>query len=328
MGRTAISHEYQDIIEASAGQNPLEEIDVEAQVMERVEQLWLMRNRPTAWKVRLRKPTAMFSLLMVFLLLSVTAYAAAEYIQIRNSRGEVKVKYMEAEPVQQSAHVGNNMLRQQMESKALAFAKPGELIAYYVKENAAEKSAEALKFVHKEQRLTAYTDFSAEIRRTGAPMLPEAPEGYSFQYGNVGPDFPYNSPMMQQELYRETLNELRAQAEQATGEQRLFMKSVPWTSPLSVSAMYAKGGGFLGISAQMMHGGDMMVQQGAEEQAKKITVAGTDVVINTLGIGPDRQHHYLTWYNEEYDAYFLLTSYGDRTLSEEKLLKLVEELLQ
>lgn len=327
MGRTEISHEYQDIIEASAGRNPLKEIDVETQVMERVERLELAHNHPAAWKRRLRKPTAVFSLLMAFLLLSVTAYAAAEYIQIRNSKGEVKVQYAEPVPVQGSSHTENNKFRPQMAAKALAFAKPGELIGYYVKEDSAEKSAEALKFVHKEQRLTAYADFSAEIRRTGAPMLPEALEGYSFQYGNVGPDFPYNSPSMQQKLYRETLNELRAQAEQATGEQRLFMKSVPWTSPLSVSAMYAKDGGFLGISAQMMHGGGMMVQQGAEEQAKKITVAGTDVIINTLGIGPDRQHNYLTWYNEEYDAYFLLTSYGDRTLSEEKLLKIVEELL-
>ncbi|OKP99263.1 hypothetical protein [Paenibacillus sp. P46E] len=328
MGRTAISHEYQDIITASAGRNPLEAIDVEAQVMERVERLGMTRTRPAAWKGRLRQPTAVFSLLMVFLLLSVTAYAAAEYIQIRNSRGEVKVQYMEPEPVQQSGHLVNNKLRQQIEAKALAFAKPGELIGYYVKEDAAEGAAEALKFVYKEQRLTAYADFSAEIHRTGAPMLPEAPEGYAFQNGTVEPDFPYNSPMMQQELYLGTLNELRTQAEQATGGQQLFMKSVPWTSPISVSASYAKDGGFLGISAHMMHGGDMRVWQGAEEQANKITVAGTDVIVNTLGIGSDKQHNYLTWYNERYDAYFTVTSYGDKTLSEEKLLKLVAELLQ
>ncbi|GGF65372.1 hypothetical protein GCM10010912_07980 [Paenibacillus albidus] len=324
MERTAISHEYQDIMQASSGQEQLREIDVVEQVMGRVERL--AYNHPAVWKERLCKPTAVFSLLTVLLLLSVTAYAATEYIQIRNSKGEVKVQYTEPGQTGGTSHVGADKL--EMQAKAIAFAKPGELIAYYVKDDVvSDKKGGTLKFVYKEKRIAAYSDFLKEIRRTGAPVLPEAPGGYSFQYAYVSPNFPNTPSDKGDSLYLDILNELRSEAEKTAGNQKLFMKSVPWTTPVMVNAIYAKDGGTLNISAYLMHGGNMTVWQEQENQTSKVTVAGTEVVINSV-TKDQVNYRYLDWYNEEQDAYYNLTSNGDRTLSREKLLQLAGELLQ
>ncbi|MNW70981.1 hypothetical protein D3C74_505580 [compost metagenome] len=39
-------------------------------------------------------------------------------------------------------------------------------------------------------------------------------------------------------------------------------------------------------------------------------------------------YHYLSWYNEKQDAYYMLTTYGGHELSKEKLLHLAGELIQ
>ncbi|WP_339268338.1 hypothetical protein [Paenibacillus sp. FSL R5-0470] len=322
MERTTISDEYQNIIYASAGNELLGEIDVEERVMGHIRGI---SDRKRSFSLSLKtmnKTTAVASMLALFLMISVTAYAASEYIQIRNSEGVVKVQHVAPN---ESAGVASY---DKYAQKVDAFAKPGELIAYLVNNNAgAAGLATELSFKYKEQRIGGYSDFLKEIKRTGAPMLPALAAGYAFEYGVINPNHPTTDAEKNSSLYQETLQDLTAQANKDKGSSNLFMKAIPWSEPGWISAIYSKNNAFIGISATIMHGGKVFVEQEPENQADKIIVAGTEVIYNKV-VKEEVSYDYLNWYNEKQDAYYTLSSYGDKILSKEQFLQLAGELLK
>lgn len=317
MERATNSNEYQDIILASADKEQLPKIDVVERVMGRI--MPSAASRRPLRQMLMSRTMAAAGMLMLLLLVSVTAYAASEYIQIRNGAGTVKVQHIPRTEIPVATY---NKYEQQAE----AFAKPGELIAYYVKDKAGSGDLSAeLQFKYKERRITAYSDFLRESQRTKAPVLPEAPVEYSFVYGTVSPTFPTTEIEKNGTLYKETLYDLMAQANKANGSGNLFMKAIPWSESGSISGVYSHGEGYIGISATMMHGRKVIVEQESENKVDKIMVAGQEVVYNNV----NKEHvsyHYLNWYNEEEDAYYTLTTYGDNRLSKEELLQLASEL--
>ncbi|OMD44193.1 hypothetical protein [Paenibacillus odorifer] len=322
MERTPISNEYQDIIYASAGNELLGEIDVEEKVMGHIRGI---SDRKRSFSLSLKtmnKTTAIASMLALFLMISVTAYAASEYIQIRNSEGVVKVQHVA--PNDSAGVASYDKYAAQIDT----LAKPGELIAYLVNNKAGtEGLGPDLQFKYKEQRIGAYSDFLKEIKRTDAPMLPALVSGYAFKYGVINPNHPTTDADKKSSLYKETLRDLTAQANQEKGSSNLFMKAIPWSEPGWISAIYSKDNAFIGISATIMHGGKVFVEQEPENQADKIVVAGTEVIYNKV-VKKEVSYDYLNWYNEKQDAYYTLTSYGDKILTKEQLLQLAGELLK
>lgn len=320
MERTPISNEYQDIKYASTDFALLDEIDVEEMVMGRIHGI---SARKRSFSLRtMNKTTAVASMLTLFLLISVTAYAASEYIQIRNSEGVVKVQHVA--PNESAGVASYDKYAQQADT----FAKPGELIAYLVNNKAAAGAlAGELQFKYKEQRIGAYSDFLKEIKRTGTPMLPALASGYAFKYGVINPNHPTTDTDRKSSLYQETLRDLTAQANNDKGSNNLFMKAIPWSEPGWISATYSKDNAYIGISASIMHGGKMFVEQESENQANKIMVAGTEVIYNKV-VKKEVSYAYLNWYNEKQDAYYTLSSYGDKILTKEQFLELAEELLK
>jgi len=59
----------------------------------------------------------------------------------------------------------------------------------------------------------------------------------------------------------------------------------------------------------------------------KAGALGTEVIYNKV-VKEEVSYDYLNWYNEKQDAYYTLTSYGDKTLTEEQFLQLAGELLK
>jgi hypothetical protein len=322
MERTPISDEYQDIMYASAGNELLGEIDVEKKVIGRIRGI---SDRKRSFSLSLKtmnKTTAVAVMLALFLMISVTAYAASEYIQIRNSEGVVKVQHVA--PNESAGVASYDKYAQQAD----AFAKPGELIAYLVNNKAgAEGLATELSLKYKEQRIGAYSDFLKEIKRTGAPVLPALASGYAFKYGVISPNHPTTDADKKSSLYQEALQDLTAQANQVKGSGNLFMKVIPWSEPGWISATYSKDNAYIGISASIMHGGKVFVEQEPENQADKIIVAGTEVIYNKV-VKEEVSYDYLNWYNEKQDAYYTLSSYGDKILTKEQFLQLAGELLK
>ncbi|WP_156417543.1 hypothetical protein [Paenibacillus etheri] len=105
------------------------------------------------------------------------------------------------------------------------------------------------------------------------------------------------------------------------------MKAIPWSEPGWISATYSKDNAYIGISASIMHGGKVFVEQEPENQADKIIVEGAEVIYNKV-VKEEVSYDYLNWYNEKQDAYYTLSSYGDKILTKEQFLQLAGELLK
>ncbi|MHA6532245.1 hypothetical protein [Paenibacillus sp. BAC0078] len=327
MEREGIGYEYKDIRAAAVRDEQLPGIEVTGRVMERI------RGTGRSWGMGLngirtvRKPAAASGMLVMLLLIAVTAYATSEYIQIRNKAGEVKVQHFapELKPQGISSYY-------KYEQKLMNFAKPGEVIAYYVRgEPISEGTGSMLQFAYKEQRLTDYSAFLEEMNRKNSPViLPKTAGGYTFYRGVVHPLYPKTAERNSSPFYRQTLNELIGEAKQDK-KRNLFMKAVPWTETGSVNATYTKQGARIDFGATLLNGGEVMVYQEPGNTPKRLKVEGRDIVYNHVlrpDIKPGLGYHYLDWYDEDQDAYYTLTTYGDRILTKEQLLKLAGELIK
>jgi hypothetical protein len=324
MERAGIGSEYQDIRAAAAGEEQLSGIEVTGRVMARIsglEQKRGLRGIGFAGK------TAAISGMLVMLLITVTAaYAASEYIQIRNKEGVVKVQHYAENP-----NPGPPAPYYKYAWKLMDFAKPGELIAYFVRgEPKPDGAKTALQFAGKELRLTDYSALLSEMNRLGTPILPKEAGGYALKYGTIYPGSPTGTEIDNNPLYRQTLNELIAEAGQSAGR-NLFMKAIPWTEAASVSGKYTKQGAVIEIGFTLLHGGNVQIFQEPESKVEKLEAEGREIIYNFVSrpdIKPDFSYHYLNWYNEQQDAYYTVTTYGDRQLTKAQLLQLAGELVR
>lgn len=331
MEQAGVGHQYQDIRGAAVPGEQLETIQVTDKVMARIRVLEYKPDRKRSLRgIRFAGKTAALSgMLAMLLLVTVTAYAATEYIQIRNKAGVVKVQEIAApnpdfNPVVPAPYYNYAW-------KIMDFAKPGELIAYYYRgEKLYEGAKSALQFARKELRLTDYGQFLAEMTKLKTPLLPKEAKGYVFDRGEVVPANPSDEQYDDNPVYRQTLDGLIAEARQNPGR-NLFMKAVPWTEAGSVSGKYTKQGAVIEIGASLMKGGYMQLYQDSNMNAEKLKVDGREVIYSDVSrpdIKPGFGYHYLNWYNEQQDAYYTVTTYGDRVLTKEQLLELAAELFR
>lgn len=375
MSRHGFGDEHQNMIDqdilddhwlrAAEDKRPVPKIDVTARVMERIQHQHT--SSYTALR-RLTTPIGAVIALCSMLFAGVSAYAAVEWIQIRNAEGEIQVEYTAPEPreTETNEDIYNKYGRQSLiaaiyiasynkyEQQALAAAKPGELMAYYVtgkKEiptratstNAASPQAApmpALYFAYKERLYTEYDRFLQEMKRVGTPILPEQAGEYIFDVGRVGPRhnayYTANTDASNtvEVLARATLAELMTKAHQAPDGQ-IFMKPIAWTEPGFFEGTYtSKRGDHVGISAVFLSGDKVQVYQEKGNSPDVIQVAGRSVIYNDVmtDISNTRNewvtYHYLNWYNEQQDAYYTISTYGDHTLDKAGLLELARELIQ
>lgn len=269
----------------------------------------------------MKRTTAFSGALMLLLLLSVSAYAASQYIEIRNAAGEIKVQTIDAiTPQPGSAERAENEAYNNYLYKAQNFAKPGEVVAFYVK----GKEDQAL-YTYKEKPLGTYAAFKQEANRTGAQLLPQKLSGYSFVSGKVAPYLPSTDADKQTAAYKQVLSELMEQAAAGTNGQKLFMKAVPWSKPGSVSGLYTKGKYKSELSKYSLAGGQLSITLPSYHNAEKIKVEGTEVIYSKASISEKFSFHYAQWYDEREDSMYMLTDRGNKTLTKAELLALAGE---
>lgn len=200
------------------------------------------------------------------------------------------------------------------------------MIAYYVKSGkvADDPSAkEKLQFAYKERRITDYDAFMAEMKRTGTPLLPKTVAGYPFEYGGVNARIPIDADS---EVYAQALKELKAKIETSSGT-GFASKVIPWTEAGAVQGKYTLDTAHIEISAALLRGGKLTQEQEQGNKAELISVEGRNLIYNDVK-KENRSYHYLTWYNEQQDAYYLLSTFGGHTLTKEQLVKLAGELFR
>ncbi|AZN39064.1 hypothetical protein [Paenibacillus albus] len=313
------AHEFRDI--SSAGEQAgLPEINVVEQVMNRITGQKQKQGRRRKSGAAFRSVTALGSAALILLLISVTAYAATEYIQIRNKAGQVKVQY---EAPSLTTTNGEPAPYNKFAAQALKFAGEGELVAYLMPGNGTSE----LQFEFKEKRLKSYTDFVQEMKRTAAPQLPKTALDYKFSYGSVYANKPTTDKDKRSSFYQGMLADLKAQADKPGGGSPLVMKKIPWTKPASVNALYTRGKAYIGLNALLMNGGQMNVVQDADNKTDKVMIGSTVVIFNKVTKGKIG-YAYLNWYDEKQDAYYTLTSYGDHTLTRAEFLQLATTIIE
>lgn len=326
MERAGIHSGYQDIKAAAVHEDLLPGINVTDQVMARIREIEPVRRRSG---IRFAGKTAATSgMLVVTLLIAASAYAASEYIQIRNKAGEVKIQHFENTETEEEWLAKGVSSYSKYEQKLMNFAKPGEQLVYFVRgEPISEGTGRLLQFAYKEERITAYAAFLSQMKAKSSPLiLPETAGGYDFKYGEVRPLYPAKDVTDYDPVYQQALDELIGEAKKDK-TRNLFMKVMPWTETGSLSVQYRKGGAYINLSAFMMNGGNMTVPQKPADKAEKINVGGREVIYNYIDYQP-KSFFFLTWYNEPKDAYVQLSSWGDRVLTKEQLLELAGELIK
>lgn len=313
MHRTETDHEFESMIRGAAREPELPSIQVTDAVMGRIRAL---HGKPAPLRRGMTRRTGIaFAGLLTLLLLTVSAYAASEWIQIRTADGKVKVQYAPPAPRQMPAPDSYDKYR----ALALRMAKPGELIAYL---DGAKDAETELRFASKELRMKSYVEFSREMKRAGTPTLPETAAGYPFEYGVVSPDYPNSDS----ELYRRILKELLAQKDKSP-QGALVAKAIPWSGSSWIGATYSKDNAHIGLSANLLHGGDVTVEQEPANKPEQLKAAGRTVIFNNI-VRPEVSYHYLNWYNENQDAYYMLTTYGYHILDKTRLVELAGQLIK
>ncbi|MNB82771.1 hypothetical protein D3C75_295870 [compost metagenome] len=326
MERAGIHSGHQDIKGAAVHEELLPGINVTDQVMTRIREMEPVRRRSG---IRFAGKTAATSgMLVVTLLIAASAYAASEYIQVRNKAGEVKIQHFVNTETEEERLAKGVSSYYKYEQKLMNFAKPGEQVAYFVRgEPVSEGTGSRLQLAYKEERITEYSAFLNQMKAKSSPLvLPETAGGYDFKYGVLQPLYPTVDARNNDPAYQQALSEMTGEA-QKDKTRNLFMKVIPWTETGALSAQYMKGGAFINLSAFMMNGGNMTVPQKPADKAEKINVEGREVIYNYVDYQP-KSFFYLTWYNEPEDAYIQLNSWGDRVLTKEKLLELAGELIK
>ncbi|KQO18231.1 hypothetical protein [Paenibacillus sp. Leaf72] len=320
MERIRFDHEYNDITSRAAANGGLPAIDVTEAVMKRItgEAASGRKGQTSFMRPVMKRTTAFSGALMLLLLLSVSAYAASQYIEIRNSAGEIKVKTIEEITPQTDS--ADNKAYQNYLNKAQKFAKPGELVAFYV----LGKEDEAL-YTYKEKRLGTYAAFKQEANRTGAQLLPQKLSGYSFVSGKVAPYMPSTDADKQTAAYKQVLSELKAQAAAGADGKKLFMKAVPWNKSGVLSAVYTKGHYKSELTKNPLDGGEIYLLLPSGQNAEKIKVEGIEVIYNKRTISEKYNYHYAQWYDENQDAFYMLTDRGNKHLTKAELLALAGE---
>ena len=321
-------HEHRDdeqdlMNAASVGYLPA--VDVTDKVMARVRGT---EKRRSAGTFRLMSRSGLVTMSLGLLLVSATAYGASEYIQIRNADGEVKVQELGPQPAFEPQPF--DMMNQ---SKAYERAKPGELVAYYVKGTPLDDEW-ALQTTFKENVFTDYGDFREMLAHSGAPelpqALPQAAAGYVFAKGSGFPLTPVSrsdDPEIRA-WYTGLLEELSAEAA-ALPDGKAAMKVIPRDRLLTVSTTYANGDGRISLSYTLMDGIKVEMHTQPGHTMEELEIGSTPVIMNRVE-RPGTSYSYVGWYNEKLDAYYTLSAYGEtgsRDFSEQELLQLTGELI-
>ncbi|MGG4142689.1 hypothetical protein ABEW34_06130 [Paenibacillus algorifonticola] len=321
MERIRFDHEYNDITNRAAANGGLPAIDVTEAVMKRIagEAASGRKGQTPFMRPVMKRTTAFSGALMLLLLLSVSAYAASQYIEIRNAAGEIKVKTIdEITPQTDSAEdSADNKAYQNYLNKAQKFAKPGELVAFYVL-----GTDDLAHYTYKEQPLTNYETFKQEAERTNAQQLPQTINGYSFISGKIAPRLLITDADKQTAAYKQALLDLKQLAAAGTKGKKLFMQTVPWREASVVSGKYTKGHYKFNLTQIPLDGGEMHLPLDSKQKTEQIQVGETAVIYTMRTINEKIGVQYAQWYDESKDAIYMLTDQGNKGLSKKELLAL------
>ncbi|WP_236575651.1 hypothetical protein [Paenibacillus sp. USDA918EY] len=296
-----------------------DQIDVTSAVMSRIYQ-YEGKNSSQRSGARPRM-VLVASFCAVVLLSSITVYAGARFIEIRNHEGKIVITSI-AEQSNPYANYYINILNK-YEAELKKKLKPGEMAAYYIKDKQiqAAETLDPVHFLYVPYMHRSYDEFAKEMQATDTPQLREPtymPEGYLFDTGSIQAK---PEPFVGTPEYKQLLAELKAMAEKSPNEKALFYKMIPPTKGASSMIRYRKGDYRINIIA-FSKPTDSTVQV-PSGNAEKLTVNGKEMLLSSTESGSAASYHRrLTWLDATGHVLYNITDDARDPLPKEEFAKI------
>ncbi|MHB0862392.1 DUF4367 domain-containing protein [Paenibacillus sp. SEL3] len=313
----------------------IQAFDVSDKVMEQVYQK-VTPKKGFIVKMRLQpRITAPIMILLFVLGASVTGYAASQYLEFRNSKGDVVLNTAKT-PAETDASKTYTSTYAQWNEKVKDRLQPGEYAAYYVKDDSMNQNnlSNPALFAYKPAELSSFNSLQDEIKRTEAPLFSNPthlPDGYQFEFGYVYPSAAYPR-MMDKKEYRALTDKLMQQAQAAPEGEHLFIQKLSWDKSDTSFARYARGNDYVNITVTKYTSEvtKTTIMQNEQDSAEQLTIKGTKAYYirasktsNPLEAGKNR----LGWLDEKRRLHFNISDNQDSPLTKEDLVKIAEDLL-
>ncbi|MEE4578693.1 DUF4367 domain-containing protein [Paenibacillus polymyxa] len=313
----------------------IQAFDVSDKVMEQVYQKATHKKGKTR-KIHFQPRLTVPIMILLFVVgASVTGYAASQYLEFRNSTGNVVLNTAKT-PTETDASKAYTSTYAQWDKEVKGRLQPGEYAAYYVKDDSMNQKnlSNPALFAYKPAKLSSFNSLQDEIKRTEAPLFnnpTHLPDGYKFEFGYVYPVAAYPG-MMDKKEYRALTDQLMQQAKAAPEGENLFIQKLSWDKSDSSFARYARGNDYVNITVTKYtpEVTKTTIMQNEQDSAEQVTIKGTKVYYiraseasKPLEAGKNR----LGWLDEKRHLHYNISDNQDSPLTKEDLVKIAEDLL-
>lgn len=319
-----ISDSNEELRKYSGSDGYFRTIDMTTKVMQDIERL---QHKKRSGLRSMKRKTVISIIMPCVLLISFTTYAAAGHIQIFNSKGEVVVKTVDP-PTTLPAKL-NNML-DEYRKRALTVLKPGELAAYYIKDDYVNKlngydTVNPIKFAYLPIDYSTYEAFLTEQNRTSAPPIKKPgylPKGLSFSYGQVfalGPQR-YGEERVK---YDELKERLISQANSAKNEEKLFIEKLDWSKAAAAILYLSDGKNRTAVSFQAVYGLNQSITQQPNASSEMVQLKHHEAIYVHNKADGDM----LTWYDSKDSIAYTIMVNEEGLMSKKELQKMAESMI-
>ncbi|WP_136605537.1 hypothetical protein [Paenibacillus dokdonensis] len=233
---------------------------------------------------------------------TVSAYASTPSVSPKDLKNKVAVSLVKAD--QKPATVQDQI------DKLYAGLKPGQVIAYYVKDPKLNPS-DQISFAGKGFMFQKYNDYMAKAKKINAPSLakPAAlPKGYTFKAGFLYPQNPDPTSSLYQKLDRE-LKEQTAQ-----GKKTLYTKSLEVVEESSAVLTFVKNKLVVSVVASSVNpsepiGGTPVPGSNPDEKTETLGINGIECTYTTDLKGKD----HLDWTDSANNVHYSIRAKNAKT---------------
>lgn len=322
-------------------------INVRNIVMERISTLPPKGTKLSLWK----RPLVTVASIILVVSLTVTAYGASEYFQIRNKDGKVvlETKLEETFPEKHKAEKLYS-LTAPYGSIAHRSVLPGQDIAYYIHD---ENINKLQKEMHGADQLLEFESGSLTLGNMSTLQLEASIRGvpstnypslllhdYTFDEGdiiNTGLPVGLFNDDGPTKAYYEIQEELIRQAETSSNNKKVFVKVLESPSASSIWLTYKKGKNFkdridVRILMRTGIGEKQQIFHSEEDLVEKLTIKEQELIYVQYMNQDDPVdfdvNQTLRWVDEKNDLEYIITSTIKSNLSKEELITAAAEFIQ
>lgn len=255
-----------------------------------------------------KRKTVLSIMISSVLLVSFTAYAATGHIQIFNSKGEIVLET--AHPSSSGLPAKLSNLLEEYRTRVKSTLKPGELAAYYIKDDYINKdngydTVNPIKFEYQPIDYLSYKDFQKELVRTSAPILEvpgNLPKRVKFAYGQVFPFGPAPSGENDRVKYVELEQRLMDEANSSKSGDKLFVEKLDWSKAFNSIVYLSDGKSDTAVSIMAAYGQGASLTKSLDASSEKVQLKHVEAIYLHDEADGDR----ISWYDSKQNIVYTI----------------------